>query len=269
MKTNIKWPYVVYDLETTGTERTLDAIVEIGAIRVEGGKQTTFEILIKPRIPISAEAEGVNGISTKEAQSKGADPAFAFRSFLQFVGELPLIAHNGTTFDHPLLANELARYKLAPSQGPLIDTKPLAHRLLGFPYGQLSREHICETLGIPIAKSHRALSDTKDCFEIFQHVLEKESDFETLWSLSSGYMLSTVAAVPENMEMLQEAIAGEKDLCISYQGEKDLTPRERWIKPLGIEPTKGLNPSVRSLCLEKHKRQSFRLDRIKKLVKVR
>lgn len=269
MKTKITFPYVVYDIETTGLERTLDAIIEIGAIRVEGDKRTTFETMIKPRIPISAGAFEANGISDEEAQSKGADPAFAFRNFLKFVGDLPLVAHNGMCFDHPLVAHELERIKIERPQNILLDTQILAGHFLGFPRGKQSREHICTTLGIEMEKSHRAMSDTKDCLEIFQRVLQKNADMETLWTLCHGYILSNVTAVPEGMELLQIAIAEQKDLCMSYQGEKDAAPVERWIKPYGVEPSKKLFPSVRSLCLKDSKPKNFRLDRIKKLVRVR
>ena len=48
--------YVVLDLETTGINQTLDAIIEISAIKVSDGKVTEeFSTLVNPRRHIPAE----------------------------------------------------------------------------------------------------------------------------------------------------------------------------------------------------------------------
>ena len=53
MKLHLKRPLVIFDLETTGTNITLDHIIEIGFIKVEpNGNETSKSIRINPGMHI-------------------------------------------------------------------------------------------------------------------------------------------------------------------------------------------------------------------------
>ena len=56
--------YVVFDLETTGVNPNLDAIIEISGIKVRNQQVTdTFSRLVNPGRPIPYSATAVNGIT--------------------------------------------------------------------------------------------------------------------------------------------------------------------------------------------------------------
>ena len=56
--------YIVYDLETTGFSCNYDKIIEIAAIKVEGGKLADeFSALVNPERSIPYDASSVNGIT--------------------------------------------------------------------------------------------------------------------------------------------------------------------------------------------------------------
>lgn len=170
-------------------------------------------------------------------------------------------------FDFPLFAHELKRYAIVPRPNRLLDTKALAE------YHWKLTEHnlaaLCNYLSIKNERAHRALPDTKACAKVFEKLLEKESNFDTLWRTCLGYTLRTVSEIPLNSPLLQQSLQQGKDLCISYQGAQDKMPRERWIKPLGIVPSFKGHPSMWATCFEENKDKSFRLDRVKQFVRVR
>ena len=68
-------PLVFFDLETTGTDRIQDRIVEIAAIRISpGGVVATFDRRVNPGIPIPRESTAVHGISDEDVKDA---PRFA------------------------------------------------------------------------------------------------------------------------------------------------------------------------------------------------
>ena len=68
---------VVFDTETTGTNtsdesRTLDKIIQIGAIQIKNGKiipETAFNQLINPEMHIPESASNVHGIYDKDVEN--------------------------------------------------------------------------------------------------------------------------------------------------------------------------------------------------------
>ena len=84
--------FVVVDVETTGRDPKMADLLEIGAVKVKGGKITDrWSTLVNPGRPIVGHQ--MHGITDKDV--KGApSPAEAARKVLDFVGEAPLVGHN-------------------------------------------------------------------------------------------------------------------------------------------------------------------------------
>jgi len=113
--------FVVVDLETTGVTPSLDEIIEIGAVKVRGGRKgETFHAFIKPCKPISDKIRGLTGIS--DDMVADAPPAeVVLREWLEFCGQGTLVAHNAA-FDSGFLRwhlDKLFGYKL---EHPILDT---------------------------------------------------------------------------------------------------------------------------------------------------
>ncbi len=160
--------YVIFDLETTGIDTSRCEILEIGAIRYEGGREVArFETLVKPSGPVPPESTAVHGID--EAMLEGAPPpAQALADFLRFVGDLDLVAHNGATFDFPVIARVAREQGFARPRQALYDSLALARRL--FPRERNRLEDLIERFGIRAEARHRALDDCRCLGEAFERM---------------------------------------------------------------------------------------------------
>lgn len=106
---------ICFDIETTGLEYTRgDRVIEIGAVEVIDGKITdrTFHEYINPDGKIiPPESYIVHKISNAFLEDKPKFAAVAPR-FLEFIGDSPVVAHNGIDFDFPFMNYELANLRL-------------------------------------------------------------------------------------------------------------------------------------------------------------
>jgi len=121
--------YVVFDLETN-VDRADPAeheIIEVGAVRVQDGiRSETFSRLARSTRTLSETTTSTTGLTDEEVSTGDALP-HVLSAFLDFVGDDPLIAHNGFGYDFLVLDAALARHGLAIPQGPRLDSLEVAH----------------------------------------------------------------------------------------------------------------------------------------------
>jgi DNA polymerase-3 subunit epsilon len=102
-------PLVFFDLETTGTDRFTDRIVEVSAMRLEpGGGYSILEERVNPGIRIPRESTAIHGISDADVKDS---PRFAevIPSLEIFLSGADLAGYNIRTFDVPVLQKEYER----------------------------------------------------------------------------------------------------------------------------------------------------------------
>ena len=100
--------YVVFDLETTGLSPINNEITEIGAVKVIDGKiSDTFEMLVKPNQKISQKITDITGITNEMVKDKPPIEE-VLPKFIEFIGGLPLVAHN-IEFDYGFLCENYNR----------------------------------------------------------------------------------------------------------------------------------------------------------------
>ena len=87
--------FVTLDLETTGLSPRRFEILEIGAVKVEAGKVADrFQTYVNPRQGIPEEAVRLTGI-TQKAVRRAPRAETALTKLRDFVGDLPILAHQG------------------------------------------------------------------------------------------------------------------------------------------------------------------------------
>lgn len=117
--------FVAFDFETTGLEAAAQ-IIEIGAVKVEYGEVTAvFSQLVDPGVPIPYVVQQLTGI-TDEMVAGMPRIADIIDAFADFIGDLPLVAHNAR-FDMRFLQRDaLAAGRTLCS--PVVDTLSLARK---------------------------------------------------------------------------------------------------------------------------------------------
>ncbi|AXG98954.1 3'-5' exonuclease [Deinococcus wulumuqiensis] len=165
------WPQdvVVFDLETTGFSPASAAIVEIGAVRIVGGRideALKFETLVRPTRPdgsvlsIPWQAQQVHGISDEMVRSAPTIEQ-ALPGFLDFVGGSAVVAHN-VGFDGSFMRAGAGRLGLSWAPERELCTMQLSRR--AFPR---ERAHnltiLAERLGLEFAPGgrHRSYGDVQ------------------------------------------------------------------------------------------------------------
>ncbi len=157
--------YVVVDLETTGLRPGVSQICEIGAVRVRGLElEAEFETLVNPGMPMGPGVSALTGL--QDRQLRGAPPpAVAVHRFLAFAGDAVLVAHNAR-FDLAFLDRETERLTGSRIASPVVDTVPLARRLLAGRVPRASLAQLSYFLGTSVQPCHRALPDAQATAEV-------------------------------------------------------------------------------------------------------
>ncbi|MDQ0359536.1 3'-5' exonuclease [Breznakia pachnodae] len=166
--------YIVFDTETTGTDPYTSRVIEIGAIKYRNlEKIEEFNMLINPEEAISSFITQLTGIRNNDVVNQPTID-IVLKDFYDFVGKLPLIAHNAI-FDIQMIAGEAYRCDMSFLQNEVIDTVPMARVTIPKPWVENHKlETIKNFLGLANG-SHRALDDCETCNCIYQLYYDKNT----------------------------------------------------------------------------------------------
>ena len=158
-------PYVVFDLETTGSSAK-GAITEIGAIKmVRGRRVDEFTTLVDPRQPIEPFVVRLTGI-TDRMVAGAPDIVEVMALFEEFIEGCVLVGHNAH-FDCSFVT---AARDGVPLPNPVLDTLKLARSLVpGLKRYRLAS--LVSHFGVRATPNHRALSDAAATAEVFLKLL--------------------------------------------------------------------------------------------------
>ena len=157
--------WVAFDLETTGLDPDKDAIIEIGAVKFQGGRTLdAFETLVNPQRRISPFIASLTGIRQRDLDRADTIERVA-ASFIAFVGASPVIAHNAD-FDLGFL-----RASGIELTNPVVDTYDLAY-IIRPDAPSYSLENMAQSLGLAHDRPHRAIDDARAAKMLFLNLLE-------------------------------------------------------------------------------------------------
>lgn len=169
--------FCIIDLETTGLNPKKDQIIEIAALKVEGGVITQkFHSLVKPSydfIPINIT--NLTGITNAMVIDKPKiDKVYPL--FLEFVEDSILVAHNAK-FDISFISEVHRQLYEREFNLPYVCTQNIARAL--FPeLDSKSLSNLAHFFNIQQYKKHRAMDDAIVTFEIFKKMVEYLQDLK-------------------------------------------------------------------------------------------
>ena len=147
---------VCFDIETTGLKVEREAITEIGAVVLRNGEVAErFQTFVNPNRRLTPEIVGLTGI-TDAMLADAPQLKEALTSFLEFVGDRPLAAHNAE-FDISFIRAGCRKVGL-PFDPTYVDSLILAQNLLPELH-KYKLDIVAEHLDLPAFNHHRASDD--------------------------------------------------------------------------------------------------------------
>lgn len=149
--------YVVLDFETTGLRAGADQIIQIGAIRYfDHWKDEQMDVLINPQRYISPTITRLTGI-TNEMVEEAPTIDEKLGELIEFIGELPIIAHNAS-FDMGFLYALQGVNGISIPEYTVIDTVKIARQKI-----KDTPNHKLTTLTQYLQLEHDAHNAIGDC----------------------------------------------------------------------------------------------------------
>ena len=156
--------FIVFDLETTGTNPDNDKIIEIGAVKVRNLEIVDrFDTFVNPHTEINEFISNLTGI-TNDMVDDAPDEIDALKKFLEFCGENPVLVAHNARFDTGFISAALKRHKIEFKYSSL-DTVPMCKIMLP----ELERHklnYVAEHFGFEF-KHHRGCDDAEVLAKIF------------------------------------------------------------------------------------------------------
>ena len=178
--------YVVFDTETTGFNAGgKDQMIEIGAVKIcDGNIVDRFDELIDPKRPLPQKITELTCI-TDEMLSGKDDEETVTKRFLEWAGDLPMVAHNAK-FDISFITMAMKKYNLGEFTNTVIDTLELSRALdQGFARHGLSA--LVKRYNVPWEEDahHRADYDAEGTALVFHKMTQKliSQNFKNLLDL--------------------------------------------------------------------------------------
>ena len=151
---------VSLDLETTGLVADTDEIIEVGAVKFQGGRVLdTFHTLVNPYRPLPQFIRELTGITQAEVDA-GLPFATVAPQLEAFIGDCPIVGQN-IDFDLGFLVK-----KGMSLSNPYYDTREMASVLLP-QLREYSLSPLAASLGIEHDRPHRALEDAGVTAQVF------------------------------------------------------------------------------------------------------
>jgi DNA polymerase III subunit epsilon len=166
--------FIVVDLETTGLDPEKHKIIEIGAIKVnrDSINHDTFQTLIKIDGKLPKKITEITGITTEMLEKDGQSIESAMSEFIQFIGNLRLVAFNAP-FDLGFLSNA-ARQLDMKIENPVSCALDMSRR--AWPGLKSYRlENLAKTGGLSTQGNHRALKDCELTTTVYMSAAAKLS----------------------------------------------------------------------------------------------
>lgn len=172
---------IIFDIETTGFFYDKgDRVIEIGAVELVGGKITdnTFHAYVNPDGKIiPPDSYMVHKLSNEFLSDKPKFKDIAPR-MLEFIGDAPVVAHNGIDFDFPFINYELKQLGLPEiPRARMTDSLVLARNKISGPKNY-TLDSLAKWFGVSLdtrVESHGALIDARILARVYLELVAADA----------------------------------------------------------------------------------------------
>ncbi|HEY4553171.1 MAG TPA: PolC-type DNA polymerase III [Bacillaceae bacterium] len=171
--------FVVFDVETTGLSAIYDTIIELAAVKMQGGEIIDrFERFANPHHPLSSTTIELTGI-TDDMVKDAPEVSEVLQDFHEWMGDSILVAHNAS-FDMGFLNTGCQKIGIGKIKNPVIDTLELGR----FLYPEF-KNHRLNTLAkkfdIELTQHHRAIYDAEATGYLLAKMLKDAKEKDILY----------------------------------------------------------------------------------------
>lgn len=183
---NLDSRFVVFDIETTGFSAVNDRIIEIGAVKVEGGRIVDrYSTFVNPERPIPFEIEKLTGIHDGMVEDAEVIED-VLPKFMEFCQDCIMVAHNAE-FDMSFIRENCRRQGIE-RKFTVVDTLAMARSMLP-DLKNYKLDTVVEAVGGSLENHHRAVEDAESTADIFVKFVARlknmgVTDLDTLNSMS-------------------------------------------------------------------------------------
>ncbi len=161
--------FVVFDIETTGFSPVTCKIIEIGAVKVVGGKIVErFSTFVNPKVPIPYRIQDLTSIND-EMVKDAPEIQEVLPQFMEFCGDAIMVAHNAQ-FDMSFIKKYCKDFDI-PCNPTIADTVTLAHFLLPH-LKKYKLDNVAKAVNVSLEHHHRAVDDAACTADIFVKFVE-------------------------------------------------------------------------------------------------
>ncbi|AQQ53722.1 PolC-type DNA polymerase III [Planococcus lenghuensis] len=165
--------FVVFDVETTGLSAAYDTIIELAAVKIQGGNIVDkFERFANPHHALSATTVELTGI-TDDMVKDAPEVEEVIREYHDWAGDHIMVAHNAS-FDMGFLYQSYKRFGIDTVHAT-IDTLELA-RMLHPEMKNHRLNTLAKKFNIELTQHHRAIYDTEATAYLLDHLLKEAQE---------------------------------------------------------------------------------------------
>ena len=211
--------FCVLDIETTGGDRNTDLITEIGMVKVRAGECLgTLQTLVNPGRAIPPMITVLTGISESMVVRAPAIDA-VLPAMIEFLGDAVIVGHN-VGFDMAFINSALTRRGDPEIINPVIDTLPLARRLIREEVPDCRLSTLAARFRLDHRPSHRALDDALATTDLLHFLLERSAGLGVL-GLDDLIALPRIGAHPQAGKLRMTAALPRGPGVYLFRGAND------------------------------------------------